>query len=1077
MTALAVLASPLVLAGGRFSPAAAAAGELVPYAGSLGSGRGSNVAQDAFGLAVWGDRLYLADRYNYVVRAIDLATGFEEVVVGTGVAGNDGDGGPATAATLSEPFGLTFDGGGNLFIADYGAGRVRRVDTAGIITTVAGGGATRADGVPAAEAWVMPMGVAVAANGDVYFSDYPTRIRKVDHVTGRVVAAVGVGGSSSFGGDGGPATQAVLSSPGALAFDSAGNLFLQDGSRIRRVDPLGTITTVIGNGNREYGTEGPGIEIPVGGWGIVPDGAGNIFVTDHRWVRRLDPSGHLATIGGNGQSIVTPAATEVDPHDGDQARGVALQPWGLARDGAGNLYVSEAGRHRTRRIAPDGVISTIAGNGTGSLGGDGGPAVRAQLASPRGLAFNPADGDLVVADSGNSRLRRITPGGTIWSTADGRTQSALDRDYGPMGIAFGPDGSRFVVANRTWDQIRRIDPDGVTWPLAGTDSYDPDPGDGRQATDVTLSISGIGVDGDGVVYVADMAHQRIRRIGTDGVITTVAGGGSSFEDGIPGTEAKLFPVGMTLDGAGGLLVLDSLSHRVRVVSLADGTISTRAGSGVKGFAGDGGPALEAELDLGWEQFASSSSIAVDAAGDLFFFDAANRRVRRVGTDGIISSIAGNGQLGRGPGAATADPTSVPVFATGLAADDDGNLYVSDLIANRIWLLEGAGEPTPPPPDTTTTSSTTPSSTIPSSTTTTTSSTTTTTTLPAPAQARAWGFNGYGQVGDGSTTARPAAVAVAPAGATGVAAGGFHSLALVGDRVWSWGLGHVGQLGTGTTAGRPSPGPVPGLTGVTAVSAGVFHSLALKSDGTVWAWGWNAYGQLGNGTTNDSAVPVRVVGLTDVVAVAAGATHNLALRADGTVWAWGYNHVGQTGTGGPTVVTTPAPVPGLTGITSIAAGGYHSFAVRADGTLAGWGWNALGQVGDGTTVDRAAPVTVVGLTGVRSVSAGIGHTLAVLADGSVWSWGYNNTGQLGRAGTTSSPTPAAGPGATGLSSVAAGGYHSHATRADGSVASWGWNTFGQLGDGTTLDRHTPVPAGVLTGVRSISAGVAHTLVVA
>jgi alpha-tubulin suppressor-like RCC1 family protein/sugar lactone lactonase YvrE len=1067
MTVVAALLSSLAVAGGRLSPAAAAVGELVPYAGSLGSGRASNVAQDAYGLAVGGGRLYLADRNHYVVRAVDLATGFEEVVVGTGVSGNDGDGGPATAATLSDPFALAFDASGNLFIADYYGGRIRRVDTAGIITTVAGGGATRDNGVLARDAWVMPLGVAIGPEGDVYFSDYPTRVRKVDHVSGRVVAAVGVGGSSSYGGDGGPATLAVLSSPGALAFDQAGNLFLQDGGRIRRVDTFGTITTVIGNGNREYGAEGPGIDIPVGGWGIVPDAAGNIFVTDHRWVRRLDASGRLATVGGNGQWVVTPAGTEVDPHDGDQARGVALQPWGLARDGAGNLYVSEAGRHRTRRIAPDGVISTIAGNGTGSLGGDGGPAARAQLASPRGLAFDPDSGDLFVADSGNSRLRRITPGGTIWSTADGRTQGELDRGYSPLAVAFGPDGSRFVVAKRTWDQIVRIDPDGVTWPLAGTNGYDPDPGDGRQATDVTLAISGIGVDGDGVVYVADMAHQRIRRIGRDGVITTVAGGGSSFEDGIPAVEAKMFPVGMTLDGAGGLLVLDSLSHRVRVVSLADGTISTRAGSGVKGFAGDGGPALEAELDLGWEQFASSSAIAVDGAGDLFFFDAANRRIRKVGTDGIISSIAGNGELGRGPGAATADPTSVPVYATGLAADADGSLYVSDLVANRVWILEEAGDPTPP--STATTSSTTPSST--------TSTSSTSTTVPAPARARGWGFNGYGQVGDGTTTARAVAVAVAPAGTTAVAAGGFHSLALVGNQVWSWGLGHVGQLGTGTTASRSSPGPVPGLTGVTAVSAGVFHSLALKSDGTVWAWGWNAYGQLGTGNTTDSAVPVRVVGLTGVVAVAAGATHSLALRSDGTVWAWGYNHVGQTGTGGPTVVSTPAPVPGLTGITSIAAGGYHSFAVRTDGTLVGWGWNALGQVGDGTTVDRPAPVTVVGVTGVRSVSAGIGHTLAVRSDGSVWSWGYNNTGQLGRAGTTSSPTPGAVPGATGISSVAAGGYHSNALRSDGSVASWGWNTFGQLGDGTMIDRHTPTPAPALAGGRSISAGVAHALVLA
>ncbi len=863
-----------------------------------------------------------------------------------------------------------------------------------------------------------------------------------------------------------PPPKARLSGPGALAFDPAGNLYLQDGGRIRRVDTFGTITTIVGNGNREYGAEGPGIQIPVAGSGIVADGAGNLYLSDHRWVRRLDPSGYLSTIGGNGQWVVTQAGTEVAPHDGDQARGVALQPWGVALDGAGNLYVAEAGRRRTRRIAPDGVISTVAGNGTISLGGDGGPAVRAQLSGPRGLAFGE-DGNLLVADTGNGRVRRVTPGGTIRSTADGRVQGMLDRDFRPQAVTFGPDGSQYVVVGTQWNTVRRIDPDGVTWPWAGAGWYAPDPEDGRPATDVSIAVSGMAIDADGVGYLSDMAHQRIRRVGTDGEITTIAGGGTSFDDGIPATEAAMQPVAMALDGTGGVLVLDSLSHRVRVVSLADGTISTLAGSGTKGFAGDGGPALEADLDLGWELHAPVSTATVDGAGNLFFFDSANRRVRKVGTDGIISTVAGNGELGQGPGGATVDPTSVPVYASGLAVDVDGDLYLSDLVANRVWLLEGAGEPTPPPPVTTSTSTPTSSSST---------TTTTSTTVPVPAPARAWGFNGYGQVGDGSTTARPAAVAVGPTGATSVAAGGFHSLAVVGGGVWSWGLGHVGQLGTGATANRSSPAAVPGLTGVEAVSAGVFHSLALRSDGTVWAWGWNAYGQLGTGTTADSAVPIKVVGLTGVVAVTAGATHNLALRSDGTVWAWGYNHVGQTGTGGPIVVATPTPVPGLIGITSIAAGGYHSFAVRADETVAGWGWNALGQVGDGTTTDRPAPVTVVGLTGVRSVSAGIGHTVAVRSDGTVWSWGYNNAGQLGRAGTTSSPTPAAVPAAAGIASVAAGGYHSHAVRQDGSVVSWGWNTFGQLGDGTTIDRHTPVATPDITAVRSISAGVAHALVI-
>ncbi|MEA2828018.1 MAG: hypothetical protein QOG43_2457 [Actinomycetota bacterium] len=344
----------------------------------------------------------------------------------------------------------------------------------------------------------------------------------------------------------------------------------------------------------------------------------------------------------------------------------------------------------------------------------------------------------------------------------------------------------------------------------------------------------------------------------------------------------------------------------------------------------------------------------------------------------------------------------------------------------------------------------------------------------------WGFDGYGQLGDGTAATRVVPDHLSLTGVDAVAAGGFHSLAVVGGRVWTWGLGHVGQLGRPWPADASSPGVVAGLTGVVAVSAGVFHSVALKSDGTVWAWGWNAYGQLGDGTTTDRWQPVQVAGLTGVTAISAGATHNLALTGDGSVWSWGFNGLGQLGrTGSPLVATRVAGAG--TGVTAIAAGAYHSLAIGPGNAVGAWGWNAWGQLGDGTTIDRPAPVAAVGLAGVAitSVAAGVGHSLALGADGQVRSWGLGNTGQLGRVPTTSSPAtvPALVPNLAGITSIAAGGYHSLAVGAGGVVSTWGWNNLGQLGVGTLTDHASPVVVPGLTGARTVTAGIAHDLVTA
>ena len=341
-------------------------------------------------------------------------------------------------------------------------------------------------------------------------------------------------------------------------------------------------------------------------------------------------------------------------------------------------------------------------------------------------------------------------------------------------------------------------------------------------------------------------------------------------------------------------------------------------------------------------------------------------------------------------------------------------------------------------------------------------------------ALAWGYDAYGQLGDGAAATRSLPNRLDLTAVTAVAAGGYHSLAVVGGQVWTWGLGQVGQLGRPWPADASIPAVVPGLSDVVAVSAGVYHSLALKADGTVWAWGWNPYGQLGDGTTVDRWQPVRVPALSGVTEISAGAAHNLARTVDGSVWSWGYNGYGQLARGGSPAVA--ARVVGVSGATSIAAGFYHSLAVGAGGqTVWAWGWNAYGQLGDGSATNRPSPVVVAGLTGISTVAAAVGHSLALGRDGSVRSWGLGHLGQLGKTALWA-PTPGLVQGLAGITSIAAGGYHSMALGQGGVTWAWGWNAYGQLGDGTLTDRSNPVAVPLVAGARTMTAGMAHNLVI-
>jgi alpha-tubulin suppressor-like RCC1 family protein len=357
----------------------------------------------------------------------------------------------------------------------------------------------------------------------------------------------------------------------------------------------------------------------------------------------------------------------------------------------------------------------------------------------------------------------------------------------------------------------------------------------------------------------------------------------------------------------------------------------------------------------------------------------------------------------------------------------------------------------------------------------------TATVAAGPSAVAWGNNTFGQLGNGTTNQSPTPVLVSGlSGATAIASGGYHSLALRSDgTVWAWGANGHGQLGNGTTINSSTPVQANGLSGATAIAGGSSgdHSLAVKSDGTVWTWGANGHYQLGNGTTIDSSIPVQVSGLGAVTAVAGGSYHSLALKSDGTLWAWGDNTYGQLGNGTTIDSSIPVQVSGLSGVTAIAGGVSHSLAVKSDGTVWAWGWNALGQLGNGTTIDSSIPVQVSGLSGATAVAGGYGHSLAAKSDGTVWGWGFNFAGQIGN--TSDTKTPVQVSGVSGATAVAAGYWHSLALKSDGTVWAWGYNDFGQLGNGSSNAGPTYIPVQVsgLFGATAVAAGTHHSLAIA
>ncbi|HEX6293026.1 MAG TPA: RHS repeat-associated core domain-containing protein [Herpetosiphonaceae bacterium] len=618
--------------------------------------------------------LYIADTFNHRIRRVG-PDGIISTIAGTGESGFSGDGGPATAAELDYPVALALAADGTLYIADSDNHRIRKIAPNGIISTVAGGGSMLGDGGPATSAQLRrPDDVILAADGTLYIADTGHgRVRKVSP-DGIITTVVGTG-TAGFSGDGGPATSAKLSSPAGLALAADGSLLIADtgNNRIRKVSPDGIISTVAGTG--VYGSSGDGgpatsanLSWPTD---VLVDADGRLYIVEEDHIRRVSRDGTIMTVAG-------PRGLRSIWGDGYPALVTSMNPVSMALATDGSLYFADDDQYSIRKIAPDGIVSTVAGTGWGGYEsvGDGIAATLARVSDPDDIALGP-DGSLYIATRGENLIQRVGRDGII-TTVAGIGSPGFSGDGGlatnaqlsaPEGIAVSPDGSVFI-ADMGNNRIRKVSPDGIITTVAGTGAAGFS-GDGGPATNAQFSrVTDITLGPDGSLYIADQDNYRIRKVSPDGIITTVAGTGvwGFSGDGGLATNARLaYPEGVVLAPDGSLYIADTYNHRIRKVG-PNGIITTMAGTAAAGFSGDGGAATTARLN-------SPTDVVVARDGSVYVSDQGNRRVRRIGPTGMIGTVAGGGEWGDRADGRLA--TKTYLYPQGLVLDADHTLYLGD----------------------------------------------------------------------------------------------------------------------------------------------------------------------------------------------------------------------------------------------------------------------------------------------------------------------------------------------------------------------------------------------------------------
>lgn len=586
------------------------------------------------GVAVDGrGNIYVADAGANRIRKI-ASDGTITTVVGTGAPGYAGDGGPANAAMLNQPYGLALDGAGDLFIADLGNARIREMTTNGNIQTVAGGGSialSKALGGPAVDAqFSAPRNVAVDPDGTLYISDFGANMVFRVSPAGNLTVLAGTG-TAGYSGDASSANLAQLNSPAGIASDGDGTVYIADsGNNCVREVYRNVISTVF-SATTPTGVAviegallvaasnylGP-INTPFAGvtsaLDLTTDAAGDVYATTGQFVIEVSNAGTASTIAGSGLSLYFGG-------DGGPAISARLHtPSGIALDSQGNKYIADTANHRIRQITPGGMISTIAGTGTAGADGDSGPALLATLNSPESVAIDSTN-NLYIADTGNNKIRKITPDGNISTVLDGLNN--------PEYVAVDKTGAVYV-ADTGNDRVVKIALSGNTSVLAQV-----------------LQPGAVMVDANGNVWISELA--RVSRISASGVFSIVA-------------DPLETPRGLALTADGQLIIAETGTNLIRGWT-STGGLTSMAGTGVQGFAGDGGPAGAAELN-------AASDVGVDSNGVIWVADTGNNCIRIL----TLSSV-------------TIPP---PQQVTGPTIVNAASLALGDLAPGEILTIFGSG---------------------------------------------------------------------------------------------------------------------------------------------------------------------------------------------------------------------------------------------------------------------------------------------------------------------------------------------------------------------------------------------------
>jgi YVTN family beta-propeller protein len=641
---------------------------------------------------------------------------------------NNGDGGPATSATLGYVTGMFVDSQQNIYISDSTFSTIRKVTAStGIINTIAGGGAgcgnasSIGDGCAATSAILnVPYQLFVDGNQNLFIADTGNnRIREVAASTGlmQTVAGGGTGcaNQSDSLGDGCPATSATLANAEGVYLDANGNIFISDSgnARVREVSvSTSTIQTIAGTGTAGYNGDGilattAEISDPTA---LFVDGSENVFFSDlgNGRVRVIAASNSFiqTIVGGSGS-----CSTESDSvGDGCPASEATVYPFGVFVDSSNNLYIADYVSSLVREVvASDGVLNSgdiiqaVVGNGTAYFSGDGQLATQAELNIPYDVAAD-ASGNFYIADYGNSRIRKVSAGTGIIETVagggkgcTGQTDSFGDGCLATQATLLAPtavfvDGAgNLYISDYADALIRKVSATtGIISTVAGggtgctaqTDTI----GDGCPATQVAISSPfGLYVDANGNIFLGDIDNYRVREVvASTGLIQTVAGTGTPGYNGdnISAVTAEIdYPTGIYGDSTGNIYFSDLGNSRIREIVASTQFIQTVVGTGTPGYNGDGITAITAEI-------LDPYALFIDNAGNIFFSDYGNFRIREVvSATGLIQTVAGNGTFGfsgDGGPATSAEVSYIP----GIGGDTNGNIFLADSYDLRVREIFG-----------------------------------------------------------------------------------------------------------------------------------------------------------------------------------------------------------------------------------------------------------------------------------------------------------------------------------------------------------------------------------------------------